>query len=330
MLTRRRSLLWTLLLAACGSAAHDAGDAAPLADAPAVVDTAPSPIDATLPASTCGDRPLDFSIDEATATARLEGMLADLDTRAPDVYFREAIDGTRNLVQLASLAATLPASSDPRADAITWLADASPTTFTAGEWAPDPDFVVDPSTVGVGDVLFARMVRTSAGATTWPSSYPTRYVAGQGLSLLVAHTASGWTLRDVTFDPAIVLATEADATLLAACAPTTPIEPLATHTFDGLEFDACVEVGAYTYTAQPGDVATISTDIVFTLSAPVDGLAHWNAARPATLQVDAAHYWPRLPYADCMCDDRAGWTVTLDAITGAVQRTAPGILCVVC
>lgn len=331
--TALRGIVITLITAstACGepeATVLDAAPSLPEVDAPA----APSPDAPTVVVPSCAG-PFTFSRSESDATTALETLLADVRTRSPAAYYRERLDGTLAGAQLTSIDAALdvPAGTDPRDAAIAWLAAASPATFRADEWRVDPsEPALDPDATDLG----SRMIRTAVEDLPWPGTYPARFVYDAALYLFLERGPAGWTLRFANLGPTTVLATRADALLLAACTP--PLPPpdavIRATPVTGLEFVGCAESGGYTYTPHVADVITARADLGWQLDATVETNGHrrWRPTTTVTLEIDPSHYWPTINRADCTCGDQAGFTYRVDALTGGIQGVTPGINCVVC
>ena len=309
-------------------------DASEVNDASEVRDTVAADA-APVVSATCGGEALVFSRSEAEVTAALEALLTDAQAVEPQTYYHEAVDGTRRDAWLSGMHVALPVSGDaePRPAAIAWLAASSPDTLVASEWTIDPfGAPIDPQTIAPGDVLVGRMVRTSIDGVPWPGDYPTRWVEGGGIQLIIEKTADGWDLRDARLTPATALATRADAELLAACEPPLPgpEDLLRQFTYTGLEFSACEPLREYSYVPAAGDSTRWVPGLGFALGELIDGRSRWHAFVEVELTIAEENYWPTIAYADCVCDDGAGFTLRVDAVTGDVLRFRPGLGCVVC
>lgn len=323
-----RTILLLLSLAACGDASP--GDPLTLApDADLAADDAAG--DAR--ASSCGA--LDFSRSEAEVTQALEALLADVQAVAPAAHFREAIEGTVAEALLTSINAPLPTAldEDPRPAAMAWLANTSPTTFAAAEWAPHPLApALDPAAVPLNEGVVADLARMTVDGVPWPIDYPTRWAESSSIRLLLVKRADGWWLREAQVSPAVALATAVDAERLAGCQPPRPgpEEALRAMTYHGLELEGCAVVGEYTYQPREDDTTRWPDELTFVLGGQLDGRAEWRALAPVELTVAEANWWPRVEYSDAICDGVVGFTLRVDAVTGEVIVVSPAINCVVC
>ena len=91
------------------------------------------------------------------------------------------------------------------------------------------------------------------------------------------------------------------------------------------------------YQLNPGDridwaVGPWGDRILWMVGEKEDGDLSWIPQLGANLVIAESSYWDRIAYADCYCghDGNMGFTLVVDAITGAILRYSPGVNCVFC
>jgi hypothetical protein len=275
----------------------------------------------------CDETSLHFSQSEKDVTAALEALpAAALAYGASQAYFDPPPNGTQQAYMHLQVDLQVLPSEDPPLAALKWLASLNSLPIKPEEYSWNP---LHKEPFDGSSQTLAWFIRGKIEDLTFPASAQ----GTDGLSMEIKKNGTGWRIFSLTIEPSIVFASRDDATAQLRCTPSAaPAETaIRSYNYSGVDFAYCVPTGSYSYTPKPNDPIVWRKELTWLLGGAAT-YSRWVARRTAELHIAKANWWPEIGKADCFCDDEdhTGFTVVVDALSGAVVRVTAGIWCAVC
>ena len=318
-----RCTVWVLFWAGCSSSYHGALDTG--TDTVAQDAGRDGALDGPN-VEACGPRALAFSRSEEEVTALARAFIEDLKAAGSKAYVDHYPGGTAFSLYIRNVRFDFATSGDPALALLETLETLSPTTIVADEYRFGVQNMVDLSKIAVGDGTTIHLERYQiAGAPFEAGNTP-------ALSATIKRTDSGWQILALQLRPLYALAQRVDATRMSACEwqGQVPTAAVFDTQFEGLAFEGCSVAGEYTYQARSSDMLTLDEKFFVWRRGEAEGKVVWQPVISATYEIHPDNFWDGIQNTDCYCDEKAGYDLELNALSGDVLKYYAGINCVVC